>query len=524
MTTHEFSSPARKIADLCRAWSLLMAAVLLLATPAAKAADTLPDLRPYQPTGWSAAVVLSDTTGTTTSACPVTAGTVYLDWAIANYGSVAATQAFVVRLQRDGTTVQEWTLSSGLAALTPAGLTDYKLTLTTGPHTIKLIVDAGGTVAEGNETNNEYSTTVTVLAAKTLGSLTVRPTSYDFGTVASGRTATRIFTFSNGGPGGLALGAAALSGTGAGAYTIAADTCSGKTLPPRDCSGDCAASCTVTVAFTPTQADPTSATLSVADTTKAVQSQVALSGAAAPGIGDFNGDGSNSLADVLLLLQVMNGMSGGPSFRLPAAIDGGVRAGLPDAIHLLQSVAGLRGDELYDLVRIETDFGAMLIWLYAETPIHRDNFLALARQGYYNDMIFHRVIKDFVIQGGDPLGTGTGGPGYTLCVEINAALLHDFGAVAAARLADTVNPERNSSGSQFYIVADAAEEHTALDGKYTVFGKVIDGRNVITTIAAQATNASTDKPLTNIVMKKVEVVSYSARQLRENFGFTVESD
>jgi len=444
------------------------------------------------------------------------AGQVYLDWAIANYSSFPASQPFVVRLQVDGSTIREWTVN-GLNAATYTYLTDFALNLSPGSHTVKLVVDAGNSVPEQNESNNEYSRTLTVLAAGTLGSLTARPASNDFGKVSSGRTATRIFTFSNSGPGDLAVGTAGLSGTGAGAYRIVANTCSGKTLPPVDCSGTCAASCTVTVAFSPRSTESTNATLTVSDATQAVQRQVPLSGAAEPGIGDFNGDGSNSLADVILLLQVMGGLSGDPSFRLQAGIDGGVRAGLPDAIHSLQTLAGLRGDELYDLVRIETDFGNMLIWLHEETPIHRDNFLALAQQGYYNGMIFHRVIKDFVIQGGDPLGTGSGGPGYTLCAEMNATLLHDFGAVAAARLGDSANPEKNSSGSQFYIVANTAGRHD-LDANYTVFGKVIDGLGVITAIASQATNASTDKPLADIVMRKVEVVTYTARQLMDQFG------
>lgn len=110
-------------------------------------------------------------------------------------------------------------------------------------------------------------------------------------------------------------------------------------------------------------------------------------------------------------------------------------------------------------VKIETTLGDIVVRLYDETPIHRDNFLKLAGEGYYDGTIFHRVIKDFMIQGGDPnsrgaemgVPLGTGGPGYTLEAEIKPELFHKRGTLAAARLGDDANPERRSSGSQFYI-------------------------------------------------------------------------
>lgn len=111
-------------------------------------------------------------------------------------------------------------------------------------------------------------------------------------------------------------------------------------------------------------------------------------------------------------------------------------------------------------ITIHTTMGAITVRLYDETPIHRDNFLKLCREGYYDDTLFHRVIKDFMIQGGDPDSRtatpdqmlGTGGPGYTLEAEILPQFVHKRGALAAARQGDEVNPERRSSGSQFYIV------------------------------------------------------------------------
>lgn len=110
-------------------------------------------------------------------------------------------------------------------------------------------------------------------------------------------------------------------------------------------------------------------------------------------------------------------------------------------------------------VKISTTLGDIVVRLYDETPLHRDNFLKLAKGGYYDGTIFHRVIKDFMIQGGDPdsknpkpgASYGVGGPGYTIEAEIKPELFHKRGALAAARQGDEVNPERRSSGSQFYI-------------------------------------------------------------------------
>ena len=111
-------------------------------------------------------------------------------------------------------------------------------------------------------------------------------------------------------------------------------------------------------------------------------------------------------------------------------------------------------------VKIQTRLGDIVVRLYDETPIHRDNFLKLAKEGYYDGTLFHRVIKDFMIQGGDPDSKGAptgkmlgvGGPDYTLEAEIKDGIFHKRGALAAARQGDEVNPERRSSGSQFYIV------------------------------------------------------------------------
>lgn len=112
------------------------------------------------------------------------------------------------------------------------------------------------------------------------------------------------------------------------------------------------------------------------------------------------------------------------------------------------------------IVTFETNYGVIKIKLYNETPLHRDNFIKLAEEHYYDSLLFHRVIKNFMIQAGDPkskgaaagVALGMGGPGYTIPAEFNPNLIHKKGALAAARLGGPQNPKKESSGSQFYIV------------------------------------------------------------------------
>jgi len=122
---------------------------------------------------------------------------------------------------------------------------------------------------------------------------------------------------------------------------------------------------------------------------------------------------------------------------------------------------GCKNEPKDQIVVIKTDFGDMKIKLYNKTPRHRDNFIRLAKDGFYNNLLFHRVMNEFMIQGGDPDSKnakpgeqlGNGGPGYELPAEIHfPQLFHKKGAIAAAREGDSVNPEKKSSGSQFYIV------------------------------------------------------------------------
>lgn len=139
---------------------------------------------------------------------------------------------------------------------------------------------------------------------------------------------------------------------------------------------------------------------------------------------------------------------------------------------------------------IETEKGNIQIELYPEeAPKTVSNFVTLAKKGYYNGLKFHRVVPNFVIQGGDPKGDGSGGPGYTIPDERNKKLTHTVGAVAMAK-----TPAPNSAGSQFYIVI--GQPAPALDGGYTVFGKVIAGQDVAERIAVgdQMTRVSVEEP------------------------------
>lgn len=153
---------------------------------------------------------------------------------------------------------------------------------------------------------------------------------------------------------------------------------------------------------------------------------------------------------------------------------------------------------------IVTDMGTIKVKLYSQTPLHRDNFVKLASEGFYDGVLFHRVINGFMIQTGDPLSKdpskadlyGTGGPGYTIPAEIVPGLTHKKGALAAARRGDAANPKKESSGSQFYIVQDP-QTCAQLDGEYTVFGETIEGFDVIDKIAAVQTGAK-DRPVKDI--------------------------
>jgi peptidyl-prolyl cis-trans isomerase B (cyclophilin B) len=126
---------------------------------------------------------------------------------------------------------------------------------------------------------------------------------------------------------------------------------------------------------------------------------------------------------------------------------------------------------------IDTERGTVVIELYpGVAPKTVDNFETLVKKGFYNGLTFHRVVPDFVVQGGDPDGTGMGGPGYTVPAEISTTEKHLRGSVATARTGDQVNPTRASSGSQFYI---CLEPQPSLDAQYTVFGGVVSGMDVV---------------------------------------------
>ena len=221
------------------------------------------------------------------------------------------------------------------------------------------------------------------------------------------------------------------------------------------------------------------------------------------------------------------------------------------------------------VIRMETSLGNIRLKLYDETVLHRDNILKLIREGYYNGMLFHRVIKDFMIQTGDPdsksarpgMVLGANDIGYTLKAEIVPKYFHKRGVLAAAREADNINPERSSSGSHFYIVQGriftpdiideeiekinnkrytndyeklmqlneklsdttrllfdqvklklTGEQRAAyttiggsphLDGEYTVFGEVIEGMEIVDSIAEQETDDNC-RPLRDVVILKIE--------------------
>lgn len=192
-------------------------------------------------------------------------------------------------------------------------------------------------------------------------------------------------------------------------------------------------------------------------------------------------------------------------------------------------------------VEIKTSLGDMVVLLYNETPLHKENFLKLVAENFYDSLIFHRVINEFMIQGGDPNSRnpqpgksyGSGGPGYTLPAEFRPELFHKKGALSAARTGDNINPEKRSSGSQFYIVQGKVfseqdlqrietqtrrslpeEQKQAyrtlggtphLDGAYTVFGEVVKGLEVLDAIAGSPTLPG-DRPVEDIFILSMRVL------------------
>lgn len=167
----------------------------------------------------------------------------------------------------------------------------------------------------------------------------------------------------------------------------------------------------------------------------------------------------------------------------------------------MDKIATLPAEPVFDII---TSMGVIKIKLYADTPKHRENFAKLALEKYYDGILFHRVINGFMIQAGDPLSKdpanktrfGTGGPDYTVPAEFVPEHTHKKGALAAARRGDAVNPYKESSGSQFYLVQDA-DNCAQLDGQYTVFGETIEGLDVIDKIASVQTDGR-DCPLQDV--------------------------
>ena len=182
-----------------------------------------------------------------------------------------------------------------------------------------------------------------------------------------------------------------------------------------------------------------------------------------------------------------------------------------DSLVAVKAAQELPEEPIFDIV---TNMGTIRVKLYKDTPRHRDNFEKLALAGYYDSLLFHRVINGFMIQGGDPFTKdtamvahyGEGGPAYTLPAEMRDSLgvplhRHKKGALAAARRGDLANPFKESSGSQFYLVQNP-DNCVHLDGEYTVFGETIAGFNVIDKIAAVRTDPY-DRPIKEVRIVRI---------------------
>ena len=178
-----------------------------------------------------------------------------------------------------------------------------------------------------------------------------------------------------------------------------------------------------------------------------------------------------------------------------------------DSLATVKAMEEMKNQEpVFDIV---TTHGTMRVKLYGKTPKHRDNFVKLVKEKYYDGIRFHRVIEGFMIQTGDPFSRdttlasrwGQGGPNYTIPAEFVNEYWHKKGALAAARKGDMANPTKASSGSQFYIVHD---EYACLhlDGQYSIFGEVIEGLDIIDKIAVVPTDGY-DRPLEDVIIKTI---------------------
>ena len=207
-------------------------------------------------------------------------------------------------------------------------------------------------------------------------------------------------------------------------------------------------------------------------------------------------------------------------------------------------------------VKISTSKGECIIKLYNQTPLHRDNFLKLTKEGFFNGTLFHRVIKDFMIQGGDPTTKnahpdstlGNGGPGYDIPAEFRDSLFHKKGVLAAAREGDAENPEKKSSGSQFYLVQgkvftdsslNVVEEKRLkfklpewqrqvyktiggtphLDRNYTVYGEIVKGIEMVDAVAIVATGKG-NRPVSDVAMTVTILTRRETKKLEKELAKT----
>ncbi len=497
--------------------------LLFLGLCNAVSAAGLPDLSLYEYAGLSDKIVVANVSNATVDSIVTASGPVHITMLIANLGTADTGGNFMLTLYVD---------NSSLGSVEIAGITtgtglklSYPLSpFCTGIHSIRVELDSTGIISESDETNNSYTRIITVdQQGDATGTADICPTSFDFAGTKTDDHAIQSFLLSNTGCGLLAINNASIIGADADSFTISKDDCAGKTLSSRNALNTYDGTCRIAVTFSPESLGLKNATLQILTSDpENAQISIPLTGSGLRTSGDIDGSGKVTLSDGILALQVVSAavlnLENSP-LQPGGGIDDDGKIGLKDAAFILQKIKNRQLPLQYETVRISTASGNILIWMYDQTPLHKENFLSLVRQGFYDGLLFHRVINGFMIQGGDPNGDGTGGPGYTIPAEIDCSLPHVYGAVAAARLGDSVNPLKDSSGSQFYIVENQ-DGTSFLDMNYTVFGQVIDGMNVVEAIADVPVDGS-DKPLQNVVMTKVEVVSHTAQQLLDQYGFTV---
>lgn len=502
---------------------------LLLSLCNLSTASPLPNLQLYTPSGWSSNLILSTTNFQVTDQPIIATDSpistkqpkiyLYLTLAIANYNieDVNNTGEYTDNSNVSLYIDNQLLLSNTLAPIPARNgvIKSYPFinNYCQGDHSLRVELDSTNIIAESNESDNSYIRSFSIDG----DGFKVSPAKRDYGNIPILQTFSQKFLFTYDGCDTIIFKEATIKGADSSQFTIINNDCTDTQLS-FSYNNSYTGSCVIEVSFSPDSIGVKNSSLQI--TTEVFTSEVTtipLSGRGV--IGDFDGNGMVNITDITSVLKLLTDTYESTAPSNQQDVTGDHQLDLADAIYILNTLSKQSNVTAYKTAKLSTKMGDILIWLYDKTPKHRDNFLSLIENGFYNNLLFHRVIDGFMIQGGDPDGNGSGGPGYTIPAEIDNSLSHVYGAVAAARLGDSINPDKNSSGSQFYIVENPEGTHF-LDNNYTVFGQVISGMPIVETFA-KVPKYFNDKPKTDLVILEAKVIELTNKQLNDTYNFTI---